>query len=207
MPPTCLSESDLPLVIDTSVAINLTASGFAAHILRALAKRILVVDTVLGELEDGRERGRRDADLFGELLAKGLVEKVSLGTAGEDVFQGLVAGCAVETLDDGESSTIAYAVEQGIIALIDEGKANALCARRFPTLTIYNTVDLYSHPSVMSSLGIGTLASAVFNSLQLARMNVRPQHLDWVIGLIGLERAALCTSLPRAVRLRRSSGD
>jgi hypothetical protein len=32
-------------------------------------------------------------------------------------------------------------------------------------------------------------------------MRVLPEHVDWVIGLIGAERAHLCTSLPGPVRV------
>jgi hypothetical protein len=45
------------------------------------------------------------------------------------------------------------------------------------------------------------LGDAVFNALHDGRMRVLPHHLERVVGLIGHERAALCQSLPRSVRL------
>src|SRR5688572_30708230 len=98
------------LVADTSAVINLNATGCAMDIIRALPNRIVVVDVVAGELDTGRSRGRRDADLLNDLIAAGIVAQVSLGENGEQVFEQLVVGPAAMTLDDGEAATIGYAV-------------------------------------------------------------------------------------------------
>ncbi len=49
-------------------------------------------------------------------------------------------------------------------------------------------------------LGLARLADAVFRALQDGKMRVLTEHLAWVVGLIGEERAALCSSLPRRAR-------
>jgi hypothetical protein len=49
-------------------------------------------------------------------------------------------------------------------------------------------------------LGKEGLADAVFSALCNGRMRVFPQHVSWVVSLIGAERARLCTSLPRTAR-------
>ena len=51
-------------------------------------------------------------------------------------------------------------------------------------------------------VGAAGLADAVFGALQQARMRVLPQHLDWVVTLIGQDRAQVCPSLPRIVRVK-----
>lgn len=38
------------------------------------------------------------------------------------------------------------------------------------------------------------------NALKFARMRVALQHIDWVVRIIGTERAAECTSLSRALK-------
>jgi len=48
------------------------------------------------------------------------------------------------------------------------------------------------------------MAEAVFRALHDGRMGVLPYHLEWIVGLIGDERAALCPSLPRRVRSPQS---
>ena len=187
------------LVGDTSTVINLSATGRAHEILSALPNRFLVVDVVSKELDWGRRRGRLDANVLEGLVAEKLVEIVSLAAA-EAYFERLVVGPAVETLDDGEAATIAYAARSGTIAVIDERKATRLGAELFPRLRINSTVDLLSHAAVRRSLGGSSLADAVFRTLKNGRMRVLPQHVKWVVELIGPARAAECPSLPKHAR-------
>lgn len=203
---TSLIKVSSPLVADTSAAINLIATGSAPDILRALPVRVVAVDTVPGELELGRVRGRRDADCFQELVAAGFVEVVQLGDTGAQCFETLVVGVAAETLDDGEAATIAYAVEQNGTALIDERKATRLCGARFPGLRLCSTADILLHPEVMRQLGAEMLAGAVFNALINARMGIPSELLEDIVRLIGTERAATCPSLPPAARMHRRIG-
>ena len=197
---TFLTDISTPLVADTSVIINLIATGCAPAIVRALPTGLVVVNVVPTELDVGRRNGRHNSDRLNELVDVGLVEIVSLGDVAMQYFTELVIGPATATLDDGEAATIAYAVEQAGTALIDERKAIRICADRFPRLQIGSTVDILIHPEVQRHLDAETLANAVFNALQHGRMRVLPHHLEHVVSLIGQERAALCQSLPKSVR-------
>lgn len=185
---------------DASVTINLNASGFAAKIIAAFPERIVILDAVADELEDGRRKGRRDADDVRRLVREGLIEIKTLGPAGLVHLEGLVVGSASETLDDGEAATIAYALEVGAVAVIDERKAIRICAERFPKLGLRCTVDIFAHAEVQRALGQQRLAEALFNSLRDARMRVLPDQIRWAVDLIGAERAAKCPSLPSSVR-------
>jgi predicted nucleic acid-binding protein len=198
-----LTDAEAILVADASVVISVNATGNGKQIIKALAKRLVVVETVLGELEGGRQKKRTDADLLKKLVDEGQVEIVELDPAGEAHFEQLVVGPAQSTLDDGEAATIAHAVAVNGVALIDERKANRICAERFPQLKIASTVDIFLHPNVQAELGNEALADAVFNALCNGRMRVPPQHVWWAVKVIGAERARLCVSLPRAVRASR----
>ena len=44
--PSCLIDPHLPIVLDTSAAINLVATGLASDILRALPNPVLATDAV-----------------------------------------------------------------------------------------------------------------------------------------------------------------
>lgn len=193
-------ESALPLILDASVVINVIATGCGSAVLAALNRPLVVVDHVVDELEDGRNYGRQDADALAALVVEGRIRRVSLADSDASRFTGLVTGPSIETLDDGEAATIAFAVGSGGIAVIDERKATRICAERFPTLFCKSTVDLLMHPDVESHLSRVILASAVYNALKAARMRVPHQHVDWVVALIGRERAAECPSLPRSSR-------
>lgn len=201
----CQSSLDDPtalVVADTSVMINLHATGFAEAILDALPNQVAVVQEVALELEGGRQRGRNDASALKALVAGGRVRMVQLGSLGMDRFTALVTGSAAETLDDGEAATIAYALEHGGTALIDERKAIRICAERFGALAVGCTVDILVHDDVKAALGHEQLSTAVFNALYHGRMGVLPRYVDWVVDLIGPERAAHCVSLPRSARSR-----
>ena len=196
----CLNNRSVPVVADTSVVINLNATGCAPEILDALPNRFLVVSEVELELELDQHTGRNDGVSLAELVASRRAAIVQLGNEGLLHFFSLVSGPATQTLDDGEAATIAYAMEHRTIPLIDERKANRLCVERFPSLSTASTVDLLAHENIQGALGHDRLANAVFDALRHGRMRVLPHHLSWVVDLIGLERARQCASLPSSIR-------
>lgn len=203
----CLTDSALPVVADTSVIINLNATGYSEALLGALPNRFLVVEEVSFELEVDRRTGRNDAEALSALVAQGSVELVRLGDIGTQYFISLVSGPANQTLDDGEAATIACALEHGATALIDERKAIRICAERFGELSTGCTVDIFAQDDVQRVLTRDTLADAAFNALHQGRMRVPMHYVEWVVNLIGKERAVQCRSLPasaRSVRSRRS---
>lgn len=202
---TLLNDSAVPLIADTSAIINLNSTGHAPEIVRALPNKLVVVDVVPGELDEGRERGRQDAELLNSLVAAGLIEIVKLNDTCAIHFEKLVVGPASMTLDDGEAATIAYAFVHEGIAIIDERKATRICGEMFPELRIGSTVDILAHPDVWRSLGKQLLAEGVLNALRNGRMRVPPHHIEWVVDLIGPEQAATCPSLPKAVRKPQES--
>ena len=196
----CLTNSALPVVADTSVIINLNATGYSAAILDALPNRFLVVENVSFELEVDSRTGRNDAEALSALVAQRSVELVKLGDAGTRHFISLVSGPASQTLDDGEAATIAHALEYDATALIDERKAIRICAERFGALSTGCTVDIFAQDDVRRILTRDTLADAVFNALYQGRMRVPAPYVEWVVNLIGKERAAQCRSLPASAR-------
>lgn len=201
-----LTDPATRLVADSSTIINLISTGSAQAILAALPNRVTVVDLVFAELESGRAYGRAACDALRELIGAGTVEVASLEGDALGHFEGLVIGPAVETLDDGEAATIAFASARGDTALLDERKAIRICKERFAQLRIACTVDVLLHEAVRSSLGHDGLAEAVFKALQVGRMRVLPHHESWVMELIGEERASLCDCLPQRVRTQGAVG-
>ena len=195
----CLDERPEPVVADTSVVINLNATGDGEAILGALPNRCVIVEEVSRELEAGRRTGRGDADALGALIEQRLVEHAQLGDVGISHFADLVGGAAADTLDDGEAATIACAMERSAIALVDDRKAIRLCAERFPHLAVGCTLDVLAQQHVQAAFG-QRLVDAVFNALDRGRMRVPERYEQWVVDLIGKERAALCRSLPKRIR-------
>lgn len=197
----CLNDPTVSIVLDASTAINLNATGCAEPILQALPTRVLITDIATNELIEDQRTRRRDDELISSLVKKGLISIVSLSVTQEQYFESLVIGAGIDTLDDGEAATIAYAAESGAVAVIDERKASRICAVRFPQVRTASTIDLLAHKAVEHSLGSQGLADAVFSALQHARMRVLRQHVEWVVNLIGQNRARNCPSLPRAAKI------
>jgi predicted nucleic acid-binding protein len=199
----CLTNPAIEIVADASTLINLNASGQMRAILSALPNVLLVTDVVMGELQEDSRSGRRDAHLLAGLISEELIRLVKVEELKEGIFQHLVSGRSIDTLDDGEAATIAYAVEANAIALIDERKANRICRGSYPQLVVGCTVDVLCHERVQEVLTHAALGQAVFDALQGARMRVLQRHVTWVVDIIGAERAALCESLPRSARLAK----
>ncbi|MEJ7776843.1 MAG: hypothetical protein WKF52_05555 [Sphingomicrobium sp.] len=198
-------EGAAALVGDASVWINLVATGRAAEILRSSPVELVITATALGELENGRAKGRQTAEELAGLLKMGLVREVSLSSADEGVFLGLVAGPTNLTLDDGEAATIAFALGSGTVALIDERKATNLCAGRYPALIVKSTTDLLLADAIASSIQADGLSECLFLALTVARMRVPAHHLAGVCELLGPDRCRECRSLPAAWRKSEAS--
>ena len=193
-------DEAVSLVGDASVWINLVATGRAEEILRSSPVELVITGTALGELENGRAKGRQTAEEVARLIEVGLVREVSLSSADEMVFLDLVAGPTSLTLDDGEAATIAYALGSGAIALIDERKATDLCMDHYPAIIVMSTTDLLLADPIASSFKADGLKECLFLALTIARMRVPDRHLAAVCDLLGPNRCRECRSLPAAWR-------
>ena len=100
-------------------------------------------------------------------------------------------------LDDGEAATIAVAIEHfgEAVAVIDEKKASRIFLNRWSDRVTVDTVTLLAQADNRLSLDKNILADACFSALIHARMRVSREAIDWVIDLIGADRADRCPSL------------
>lgn len=195
-----LSNPRASFIADASVVINLNATGRAADIIKAVPIPFLVTENACAELEAGVRNGHRDYPQLLELIDAGCMQRRSLGMVGRTVYESLIDGSTLRTLDDGEAATIAHAHETNGIALIDERKARTICAASFPGLVVVCSAELLMHVAIGAALGTQEQADALANAISGARMQVPQEHLARVMAIIGPERAASCASLPRAVR-------
>ena len=197
-----LDEPSVRLIADSSVVIYVDETGFSKEIWDALPHSVAVVEEVLRELEQGQQYGHKNALKLRRLVCQGRIEIVKLGDIGENYYRRLISGRGSQTLHDGETATVAYALEHDTVALVDEHKANKICEEQFSSMKRGCTVDILSHSTILNALGNNQLIEAVFRALIEGRMRVPRHHYDWVINLIGDTRAQQCPSL---TRLRRTS--
>ena len=183
-----------PLVLDTSVLINLHASRAGEQILAALPYRFFVPEIVAAELEHETSRQNGEHSFLDRLLRAGDVEVGAFIGPEIDLFTTLTA--ISPTLDDGEAATIAVAVTRSLVPLIDERRGRARAAALMPNHGVLWSLDLFLHPLVSRALGADGARSALFFALRDARMRVPFDRCEDVVALIGRECALLCHSLP-----------
>jgi predicted nucleic acid-binding protein len=191
-----LGSSLSPLILDTSVLINLHASKHGTSILRAVPNEILVPSQVARELEHEKETSKEndEARFVEAILAEELVRLAELSDDEYQLFERLIAGCT--TLGDGEAATIALASARGQIAVIDDGRGRSQALAVMNEKSLAWSLDLFLHPAVHETIGHNLVAEALHFALRHGRMRIHDSHCDRVVGMIGVENALGCTSLP-----------
>lgn len=189
-----LIDIENPLVLDTSVLINLHACTYGERILSAIPNHIVVSDIVVGELERETSRRDREYSFLSSLITDGIVTLASLADAEYELFQTLTS--TTPSLDDGEAATIAVAACRNYLPVLDERKgrlrAPANCGGSLPRWSL----DIFRHPQVIEILGVSDSTEALYLALREGRMRIHEDHCDHVVDLIGIQRALECNSLP-----------
>jgi predicted nucleic acid-binding protein len=198
-----LAEDRSPLVIDTSVLINLHACTYGERVLTIIPNEIVVPDIVAGELEHETSRLRGQQSFLRDLVARGNVIISSMTDAEWELFANL--SCGAPSLDDGEAATIAIAACRGFRAVLDERKGRARATELISGQGPSWSLDLLRHPSVVQSLGECKVADAVYLALRDGRMRIPAERGDEVVALIGQARALECPSLPNFRNILRGS--
>lgn len=189
-----LVNNPRPMVLDTSVLINIHASTFGRSILTSLPNDILVPNIVVSELGYQTRKSSGEKEFVERLAEEGEVVIVCMDDKEYETYSSLV--CGSSSLGDGEAATISIAASRSYIPVIDERKgrqsASLLCSQAPPAWSL----DLLLHPQVVDALGSADLVDALHLALYEGRMRVHEDHCDHVVELIGLHRAMECTSLP-----------
>lgn len=186
----CLSENLSPLVLDTSVLINLHASGYGTRLLSALPNMIIIPEVVALELDNDRSKSTGEHQFIHELVSSKGITIAGLSDDEYEAYKKLVA-----TLDDGEAATIAIAASRGYTPVVDEHKGRLLAQEWCRTEIIGWSFDVLRHPEVLVALGPDSV-DALYRALRDGRLRIHQDHCDEVVNLIGIKRAIQCTCLP-----------
>jgi predicted nucleic acid-binding protein len=182
-----LTDAQLALVIDASVLISIHSCTYGKEILSAIPNEIIVPKIVAAEFE----RGTEDKMFLPELVRAEIVAVHETNDDEDEIFEKLIT-----TLDDGESATIAIAINRNFLPIIDErkGRAHAIALRS--SLEPGWSLDLLRHSQVISTLGELKAIEALFLALRESHMRIPEERADQIIALIGSDRAKECTCLP-----------
>jgi predicted nucleic acid-binding protein len=197
-----LADEPSPLVLDTSVVINLRASQSGADLLRALPNKICVPAIVASEL--GRESARASGErqFLSDLLDEGQVHLVTLSQEENELYHRLVSGD--DSIDDGEAATISIAHYRECRPVIDEKRGRRHSLSCVPMKPPGWSLDLFLHPLVIERLDHQRRLLALYLALRDGRMRISESHCAHVVNLIGFARALDCKSLP-GYKARRDS--
>lgn len=191
-----LISVEVPLVLDTSVLINLHACGCGAHILRALPNRVVVPQEVATELDHETSRANGEQGFLKHIVDSENAVIEAMTEEEVEVFLHLVTSSP--SLGDGEAATIAIASKRGLWPVLDErrgrNRASEHCGDKLPAGW---SLDLLMHPAVSTALGQVSAADALFLALRDGRMRIPPESVDFVVAAIGETRARECTCLPQ----------
>lgn len=196
-----LADTTSPLILDTSVLINLHASRHGEIIIAALPHEVLVPETVVGELNHPTGQSNGEAAFVSHILSTGIAKSISLSDEEYAVFQSIVAG--TNSLGDGEAASIALAAHREHFIAMDDRKGRNQARSMSERINLCWSLDLFLLQGVEVALGAEATAEAVFLALRDGRMRIHDSHCDHVVNLIGIERALVCTSLP-GYRTRKS---
>ena len=189
-----LADDLTPLVLDTSVLINLHACSYGEQILAAIPNSLAVPEIVVRELEHETSRTNGEHQFLANLIAQQQVRQVPLDKPGWQIFEKLTS--AKPSLGDGEAATIAIAATGHFRPVIDDAKGRRSVELMMSKNAAAWSLDLLVHPAVQESLGNDTYIEAVYLALRDGRMRIDGGQCDAVVELIGIPRASNCPSLP-----------
>ena len=190
----CLIDNVTPLVLDTSVLINLHASRIGGDIIAALPNDILVPQVAADELQHEKTKVTGQQRFIQRLVATRKARVIEMDEREQTLFSELVSGNS--SLGDGEAATIAIGVSRHRLPVIDERKGRLLAQVHLAGKKPGWSLDLFLDPQVMATLGIKEAVEALYLALRYGRMRIHEEHCDRVVKLIGYERALKCNSLP-----------
>lgn len=195
-----MPEEKPSFVLDASVIINFLGSGIPEQILESLNANLFVAEPVFKEVMHDPSKRVSLPTWLQQIEAQGLIEVIKLRDEALALYLELVAELPPDHLDDGEAATIAVAIQLGAIPVLDEKRARRIFQSRYPHLPLSSTAALFQYSGAIDRISQHEMRGALFHALSIARMQVQPELIDWVIGVIGEENAKLCPSLPKRFR-------
>lgn len=183
-----------PVVLDTSVLINIHKSTFGIDVLSHIPNKKYITSIVINEMI--RSTHQKDgADKFiDSMISGGILDIAFLSEKEFEIYEQLTSGNP--SLDDGEASTIAVSKHRNATPVIDEKKGRNRSIQLLPDNTPYWSLDLFCHSNVVNQLGQKKSSEAVYLALKEGRMRIHQDHCDSVVEIIGAKRAINCHSLP-----------
>jgi len=160
------------LVVDTSVWINLLATGRPWDFVDTFANLYVVPEQVVSEIN--RHPITKEAINLDNHPLRGR-ENIEIAVLTEteiEVFMSLVGEDAPNNLHDGEAAVIALAVSRGCTIAIDERKARRIIRERYPALSVLFSAEIMQSKVLAETFGQHAVDEAYQMALLHGRMHV-----------------------------------
>ncbi len=176
-----LVSADVPLVLDTSVLINLHACGSGALILSAIPNQILVPQEVAAELDHETSRENGEHVFLREIVDREIAVVEAMTDEEYELFLHLATSSP--SLGDGEAATIAIASKRELWPVLDERRGRNRASEHCSYGQSAGwSLDLLMHPVVSMTLGQAPAVDAVFLALRDGRMRIPPESASGTSG-------------------------
>jgi len=147
----------VPVVLDTSVALNLLASGVGVDVLESLEVNCFVCSAVVDEaiyIRSDDPTQHREAVSIDPWLLSGVVTVIDPGSPlEEDLYVQLASD-----LDDGEAMSLAICRVRGYAFATDDRKARRIAGQlALPSVQLLSTSQILHHWAVRTVVGLGEL--------------------------------------------------
>jgi predicted nucleic acid-binding protein len=159
------------MVLDTSVWINLLATGRAWEIVSCFGTKCMAAQQVVCEVQRDPISQRPYDVSQHPLRGRADVEIIDLSGPAIDHFFSLVGRDSLGNLGDGEAATIAIAATRGCAIGLDERKARRIVRERFSSLLLISSFELLRLPSVERTLGTAAIDEAIADASRYGRMH------------------------------------
>ncbi len=190
-----VDEDSLDMVLDTSVLINLLASGAMELVLTCFNSKKLVIAQVYRETKRHPIDGSDCSNYLNELATTDVIDKITINTDHKKTLElYLELG---ENLGDGEAAVIAYAAtKEDCLIVLDDKKARRICREQFPSIKILCSVDLFQHYLTQCEPDREEFRQILYKAMTVGRMRVfEDKHDKWVRQILGKELIPYCHSL------------
>jgi predicted nucleic acid-binding protein len=183
------------LVLDASVLLNLLGSCRPRFLLKHLPFEAAIPAAVAYEIKHEPQIEAETDASFVELVEAGSLRIIEPSNEVERIALSLAGSPTPNDLDDGEAYAIAQAAVMDAVLGIDERKGRRIVAEEFPNLTCMFTIEIIERAAMRANMGEAELGEIIYSALRWSRMRIPSDRRDWIISLIGKERARNCPSL------------
>lgn len=166
------SAAAIPLVLDTSVWINILATEESQEIMRILSSNHLAPMQVIEEIKRNPVTQNPYSRTNHPLLNSSNVKAVELSGEELDLFLDLVGSASADRIGDGEAAAIALAFHRQAVLGLDDKKARRIAQSRFEGLKLAYSADLLTSAPVVNGLGQERSSTAFEKARKFGRMHV-----------------------------------